>query len=258
MTASPPTPTPPPTARSAPPGAPPPQPQPRPSRDWSAGRVTALVLGVIVLMGSLFLALAGTTLAFADNGLRDDDGFLMSGDETFSTATYAITSETIDIDAAGDAENVPRALLGDARLTAVPNDDAPVFIGLGRTADVEEYLSGVGHARVIGFTSDDPDYRTFSGGSPSEAPADSAIWVEQSSGTGAQSLTWDIEDGEWTVVVMNADGTPDVSADVSAGATVPVLGWLVAVTLILAFIGLVVAFVLMLVALSSRSRPTPP
>jgi hypothetical protein len=212
---------------------------------------------VIVLMGSMTVALFGITLAFADNGFRDDDGFLMSGEATFSTPTYALTSESVEIRADGGGENVPQALLGDARLTAVPNGDAPVFIGVARTADVEEYLADVGQARVIGLTNEDPDYRTTKGVSPGTPPTASDIWVEQSFGTDTQSLTWTIEDGDWTVVVMNADGSRGVSADLSVGATVPALGWLVAITLSVAAVGLVIAFVLMIVALSIRSRREP-
>jgi hypothetical protein len=41
-------------------------------------------------------------------------------------------------------------------------------------------------------------------------------------------LTWDVEHGSWSVVVMNADGSRGVDAGVSAGANVPILpviGW---------------------------------
>jgi len=41
-------------------------------------------------------------------------------------------------------------------------------------------------------------------------------------------LNWDVEDGDWSVVVMNADGSTGVEADISSGAKVPFLdelGW---------------------------------
>jgi hypothetical protein len=52
--------------------------------------------------------------------------------------------------------------------------------------------------------------------------------VAQTSGSGIQTLTWQVPDGEWTVVVMNDDGSPGVDVRVEAGATVPVLGWIAA------------------------------
>ena len=38
-----------------------------------------------------------------------------------------------------------------------------------------------------------------------------------------QTVDWEIEDGNWSVVVMNADGSLGVDADISAGADLPFL-----------------------------------
>ena len=46
--------------------------------------------------------------------------------------------------------------------------------------------------------------------------------MAQATGTDA-TLTWDLQGGDWTVVLMRADGTRDVSADVSTGAELPVV-----------------------------------
>lgn len=40
-----------------------------------------------------------------------------------------------------------------------------------------------------------------------------------------------MRDGDWTLVVLNADGSRGVVARVEAGATVPALGWVAAVVL---------------------------
>ena len=149
---------------------------------WGAGRITALVLGIVVLLGSLALGAGGLVLAVADNGLRDDDGFLMSPDVTLSTAAYAISSENLEIHADGAADTVPHALLGDAKVTAVPNGDAPVFLGVAATEDADRFLAGVGHSTVAGFENADPVYRMTDGTAPDQAPGDSDIWVAQSRG----------------------------------------------------------------------------
>ena len=44
------------------------------------------------------------------------------------------------------------------------------------------------------------------------------------SGTGGQELLWAPTAGDWTLVVMNADGSRPVVADLSFGVTAPGLG----------------------------------
>ena len=54
------------------------------------------------------------------------------------------------------------------------------------------------------------------------------IWAASTQGSGSQTLDLGLEDGDWSVIVMNADGSPGVQVDVSAGAKVPYLtaiGW---------------------------------
>lgn len=224
-------------------------PQPPASRPWTAGRVTALVLGILLLLASFGIGVFGAALAVADNGLRDDDGFLMSADETFSTASYAMISENVEIHADGGAEYLPSRLLGDAKVTAAPNGDVAVFVGVAPTADVEAYLEGVGHSTFVGFDQTDPQYTTNDGGAPATPPTESDIWVSESSGSGTQSVEWELESGDWTVVVMNADGSRGVSADLAVGATVPALGWVVALTLSMAAVTFIVAVILTVVGL---------
>ena len=65
-------------------------------------------------------------------------------------------------------------------------------------------------------------------------------------------LDWDVEDGDWVIVVMNPDGSTGVAADLRIGAEVDDLIWIA--------IGFVVAGLLMgagaaaLIYLGSRRR----
>ncbi len=52
---------------------------------------------------------------------------------------------------------------------------------------------------------------------PSHPPTRN-IWAASQQGSGTQTMNWEIEDGDWSVVVMNADGSLGVDADISAGA----------------------------------------
>ena len=57
-------------------------------------------------------------------------------------------------------------------------------------------------------------------------PATQPFWETTTNANG--ELNWEVQDGDWTVVVMNADGSAGVKANVEAGANVPILddiGW---------------------------------
>jgi hypothetical protein len=110
--------------------------------------------------------------------------------------------------------------VGKARLQVTSAAGVPVFAGIAPTEDVERYLAGTEHATLMHLDTS-PFRATTEAVSGDRAPADPAaqdIWSASTSGTGTQSLEWDIEDGDWSAVVMNADGSPGVDVRASAGA----------------------------------------
>jgi hypothetical protein len=232
----------------------PPAPAPAP---WTTGRVLALAFGTLAFLVSMGLGIGAVTLAVADNQLRDDDGFLMSGHQPVATQTNAIVSDELTLHADAPAGLLPEGLLGDAKVTANSDIGAPLFVGIAASSDVAKYLAGVSHSVVTDLPMNGdlggPTYDRVPGNTQPTPPADADIWVDQASGTGTQTITWPLEQGSWTIVVMDPSGKPGVFADVSAGVTIPGLSWVVGILFSLAGIGLVIAVALLLVAF--RSRP---
>ena len=66
-------------------------------RGWTGGRIALVVVGTIAGLLALGLLVGGCALVAVDQTQRDDDGFLMSPTEDFSTPTYAIVSENADL-----------------------------------------------------------------------------------------------------------------------------------------------------------------
>lgn len=191
-----------------------------------------IALGITGTIASLIAValVAGGALALWGDSLKDDDGYLRTDTERFTTDTRALASENLDVDL-GDADFIAQTDdLGKIEVTAQSRDDKPVFVGIARTTDVERYLGGVPYTTVndIDVAPFRADYERHPGNRHPVSPDHAGIWLESSQGTGKQSVDWEIDDGDYSVVVMNADGSLGVDADISAGADVPYLdeiGW---------------------------------
>jgi hypothetical protein len=198
----------------------------------TAGRIALIITGAVTALVATALVLGGS-LALYGEIEKDDDGYLTTEAHRFSADTRALATENLDADFDGGDWVVEPGDLGKVRLEAESRDGKPLFVGIARTSDVERYLSGVPHTTVHDveagpFDSFDADYTRHAGNGHPKSPEHADIWAASNQGAGRQTVDWEIEDGNWSVVVMNADGSLGVDADISAGANVPFLnelGW---------------------------------
>ena len=195
----------------------------RPAR-WTGGRVAILAIGLLlVLAGATLLGAGGTTL-WADLSQRDA-GYVTTDVHEFSTSGSALATVRTDLGTSGVGWLYAPGLLGHVRVRVTPvNTDAPLFVGIGRAADVDRYLAGVNHTVIAEFFGDKVE--AIDGGPPSSAPGAQSFWVASDSGTGVRDLVWEPADGSWTVVVMNADARPGIDVRADLGARMPVLRWI--------------------------------
>jgi hypothetical protein len=193
-----------------------------PAPGWGARRVLLLVFGSIVSLLAAAILAAGGVVAWADWTQRDDAGFFSTSTHTFASSGYAISHSD-----GADLSDAPGWLGNLATVRVRAGGAKPVFIGIASTARLRAYLNGVNHDDI-----DNLDYDPFSvrylhrdGTAPSAPPTAKPIWVKSISGSGAQTLTWKLRKGDWSLAVMNADGSRDVRAQISFGADVHYLGW---------------------------------
>jgi hypothetical protein len=196
---------------------------------WSAGRIAGLVTGAVVSLVALGVLLLGALALWGDSQ-KDEGGYLSTDTERFGADTRALTSENLDVNLDGGQWVLDQTDLGEVRLEVASQADKPVFVGIARTDQLSSYMRNVAHTTVTDVNSDpfEASYRPVNGERKPARPAEAGIWAASAHGSGIQSLTWDVEDGDWSVVVMNDDGSPGVYADISAGAKLPFLdelGW---------------------------------
>ena len=127
------------------------------------------------------------------------------------------------------------------------------FVGVGRAEAVDAYLAGTAHDEVADVDGETLTYRHRGGDVEIEPPIDQQLWTRSATGTGSLRLDWHVQSGRWSAVVMNADGTPGVSADVEVGTKG---GFVFPLAFIMAGAGLMVVVVgLVLVVIGIGGRP---
>jgi hypothetical protein len=226
----------------------------RPRSTWTAGRVIAMVFASIGGLIGLALLVGGIAVLGAYAFGRDDDGYFNSDRKQLNSATYAITTEDIDL-GVDETDWAPDEVLGKVRVQV--EGDKPVFIGIGPDDDVDRYLAGVGHDELIDFHGDDPELDRHEGRAPRTRPGEQDFWVAESEGPGEQALTWDAEFGRWTAVVMNADAARGIDVEADAGVK---LGWAIWAGLGMFVVGLLMSVgavvVILLVGRRASRDPT--
>jgi len=192
-------------------------------------RAGLTVAGTVAVLIAAVLIVAGVFALYGDSR-KDDDGYLSTGTKRFSTANRALESERLDVEIDGKAWIAGVEDLGDLRVEVAAAGGEPVFAGIGPERDVDRYLRGVGRTVLKDIDSSPFSARPVEhpGGRVPAPPAQQDFWAASTVGSGPQALHWTPGVGDWAVVVMNADGSPGVVADVSAGAEVAFLaplGW---------------------------------
>ena len=181
----------------------------------SAARVGVILAGVVFVLGGLGVsALGGGLLA-----LFGGDSTVSSGRHALSTQSTALVTEVADIEDASELASI----VGEPKVGLSVESSAPVFVGIGPAVEVERYLSRSPIDEVTGLEIDPfvLERSPRSGNDRPERPAEQSFWVAQGSGADKAALDWKVRDGDYRMVVMNADGSKGVHTAGSVDLEVP-------------------------------------
>ncbi len=213
---------------------------------WTVGAILLAVLKT--LPGFLVVMLGGWTVlcGFVNLTDHDADGYVVSEPATFERPSAAIViaepppgGERLVVlggglrcRAAATDPALDHAIVSEDvlfRVQGVTRAPGALFLGVAPAAAADEYLAGVAHDAVTEVEFGDGDceqvrnvvYTSYEGTSLPAAPGAEAIWQASVEGTGLVTLDFTLpREGDWAVVVMNADGSPGVTADLALGAKV--------------------------------------
>lgn len=220
----------------------------------TAGRIILLIVGIIIALVALALLVGGAALVIIYATQRDDDGYFTSPRYDLQSDGYALVSEDVDI--ATQPADWWSSDLASVRFAVESTSGAPVFIGIGPADDVSDYLSGVALDRIVTLDEnpDGVEYESSGGGAPATAPGEQTFWDVSAEGSGEQTLTWDVESGSWTIVVMNADASSPVAVETAIGGKVDALLPIGIGMLIGGLIAGIIAAILIMLATRRRGR----
>lgn len=179
--------------------------------------VPAMVIGIIVTISGVLTVLSGAViLALFGSGNAQD-----AGPHPVTTPTSALVTDLghiRDINGFDFLTGSPTLHL--AATTVAP---AGAFVGVGPTRDVERYLDGVAVDRVVDFELSPyrMDVERRDGSAVAGAPREQTFWVASAASVTDAELSWKLADGNYQMVVMNADGSPGVAGDATIGVSLP-------------------------------------
>ena len=237
---------------------------------WNAKTVLIVLGAVLALVGVILIV--GAMGPLGEH--RDADGYYMSDPAAFDRPSHAIVTEDVDLlrgryETLGES-SVVLAIIGDpneVRMQGTSSGSNALFMGIAPTTAVDEYLSGVAYDEVTawevgrGAVISDVEYTTHGGpATPPNPPGTEGLWVASVEGTGLQTLDWTIESGDWTAVIMNADASAGVAAELAFGAALSSIDTIVATSLTVGFLALILGGLLLYRGLRSPeqySKPLP-
>ncbi len=169
-------------------------------------RVATKVVGVLLItLGALTASAAlALIIVFGTDGRLDFGSHQVAGSGSAVVTDISKIQNTNEVVALTGWPVVAASASG--------GNASGVFIGIGRSSDVETFLAGVAFDRVtdIEFPPFELGLSRVPGSMRATPPAVETFWVASSESTNDAQLRWRITDGEYSMVIMNADGAPGV------------------------------------------------
>ena len=223
-------------------------------------KIVSVILGILFALAGAALVTSGGFVLGVYGSQRDPTGFFTTPSQTVGSYGFALSAPNINAQLGPRWQKwIPSRVGATIRITGSSELPAPLFIGVAPTARASKYLAGVPRDKItsIDLTAGSIQYTHVDGATLPSAPGKQTFWVAKVEGTGTQTLEWALQQGDWTVVIMNGDASAPLAATMSMGARFgvfkPLIAGLTAGGLVLLAIGAT-----LIVLGTRRRRPARP
>jgi hypothetical protein len=233
---------------------------------WGIIHIGILIISVLFLITSFGLIMGGTSIRSIQDLMTDEEGFIMSNTKQLQVPSYAIITEEIDFNINPTTWRFFERRGGFLKFKLITESNDPekeLFIGVARREDAFNYINTMEYHEIkeikLGWEewyngTSEITYILHHGDPPSVPPTVHSFWVVQGISAELQTIIWEPQAGNYYLVMMNADGTPNISADVKLGVQLPFFGGIGNILLVSGiFIGAI--GIMMLYFTIKRNRP---
>ncbi len=218
-------------------------------------RTPWIVVGIVVMVIAAPVVIAGTALL----ALFGSGNQLRTGPHVVTTPSRALVSSVAEVDSASEVASV----LGDNRVEiqgTARSADHGVFVGIAPAAAVDRYLAGADIDVVTDFEIQPFRLSTdrLPGTAAVAAPDGQDFWVAKAqAAAGTATLNWTVRDGDYRIVVMNADASPGVDVDASFALVLPAASGIGTTVLVTGLVFGAIGIAMLVVGLRRPERPAP-
>ena len=226
----------------------------------SIGKIIALIFGIFFLFLGITFTIAGVAVLAVSNVYTDSEGYFTSPDYQLTKENaVAVVFSDININVKSSSPGYVQPDLSNiVKIRMALSSTDNYFIGVAPSDKVDSYLASVPYAKITDFNWNtglqvsDIINPTATGNLSSNTPANQTFW--DATGSQSQVLNWVPKQGQWTFVVMKANGTTGVDVAIKAGAKVPILGAIGTFLMIFGILFIVLAIVMFIII--GRSNKT--
>jgi hypothetical protein len=189
-------------------------------------KIVSVILGILFALAGAAAVTSGGFVLGVYGSQRDPSGFFTTPSQTVGSYGFALSAPNINAQLGPRWQRwVPSRAGATVRIIGSSKLPAPLFIGIGPTPRVSKYLSGVPRDKItsIDLTAGSVQYTHVDSTTLPTAPGKQSFWVAKAEGIGTQTLEWALQQGDWTVVIMNGDASAPVAATMSIGARFGIL-----------------------------------
>ena len=187
------------------------------------GKIIIRVSGITGLIVAVFFLVSGIYFLCQKSTSKDSQGFFSTWNFIVEKDSRAIILEPDGIEFDGQWDMGEIGLFKVVVDTNTPGKE--LFVGSALVDDARSYLTGVEYEKITGLWifPARADYQRFDGENIPADPVSREFWVNRSYGKSTNQLTWNPEEDNLSLIIMNADGSADLDLYVQVKTMVGIL-----------------------------------